>query len=453
MITLAIVSKDVRRLWPQLLLFWSLLLLSALYDPGPDFNVVKLALPVACAAVVVAVIHQEALTGDRQYWLTRPIPRSNLAAAKAVFVVVCVNAALLFSHLAILAALGIPIGEHLTALFWRQLFLTAFLVLPAACLGAVTRSLGQAFLLVSLAAVLLGVLDHLTPPYQFVAPASAPPYHVLIALLTTAGAGAVLSLQYSRLPTRCAAIVIAFVTAIWFFAHTIQPPAPPRKVLVSLDPSPAAAIGPPAPLGALEIPIRIDGIPPGVDLTVDSLRGGIGLPDKTRRWMLHAPLAVIHDFAGGHGWLTVHGGQAEFLNVLTTPVNWYGSLQLVLSTRGRTFPLPGPRGLIVPGIGRCAAQDNSGDVTLSCLSPMPRTSLALELPNGARHWIVTQTQGGIPRVEFIDFRALQNFAGYTTFPVTELGGARLIQGDVVGRLEAEFYFQGIRLADYLPKHQ
>ncbi len=169
--------------------------------------------------------------------------------------------------------------------------------------------------------------------------------------------------------------------------------------------------------------------------------------------MLHSPLAVIHDFADGRGWLTVYGGQGEFSGESSTRVNWYDEMGLALSKRMQASPPRGSHGLVVPGVGRCTALDVSGKITVGCLSPMPRTSVALELPNGARHWIAFQTKSGIPEIDFIDFRPLKNFSAQTTFSVTELNGARLIQGNLVGFRDADFYFHNIRFADYLPKHQ
>ena len=104
------------------------------------------ALPLACWNLIIAVIHEEKLPGDRQYWLTRPYSWKDLLAAKALFVAAFINLPLFVWHVGAFAAVGVPLGEHLPALLWRQLFFSAFYILPVAALAAITRSLGQLIL-------------------------------------------------------------------------------------------------------------------------------------------------------------------------------------------------------------------------------------------------------------------------------------------------------------------
>src|ERR1035438_7151012 len=132
---LQIFRKDIRHLWPQAAASLILMALAAILDPtyinGRQKSLsysllVGFALPLACWNLIIAAIHEEKLPGDRQYWLTRPYFWKELLTAKALFVLVFINLPLLVWHFGAFAAVGIPLGEHLPALLWRQLFFSAF---------------------------------------------------------------------------------------------------------------------------------------------------------------------------------------------------------------------------------------------------------------------------------------------------------------------------------------
>src|SRR4051794_20923335 len=93
---MAIFRKDARHLWPLAASVSALLALAAMLDPiyhggteSPYYEFLpSVALPVACCLLVVSLIHQDKLSGDRQYWLTRPYAWIELLAAKLLFIVV-----------------------------------------------------------------------------------------------------------------------------------------------------------------------------------------------------------------------------------------------------------------------------------------------------------------------------------------------------------------------------
>ena len=92
---LTIFLKDVRHLWPQVLVFLAIAALAVVTDPALHTNrfegLAKILEPVACWVLIVAAIHEERLIGHEQYWLTRPYTWKNLVAAKALFLVVFVS--------------------------------------------------------------------------------------------------------------------------------------------------------------------------------------------------------------------------------------------------------------------------------------------------------------------------------------------------------------------------
>jgi hypothetical protein len=456
---LAILKKDARRLWPQMLLFWLLLALSAWLDPvysgrmfSADFAAITMALVLACGTLIVAAIQQEALPGDTQYWLTRPIDRRALWVEKAAFVFLAVNLPIVAGQVIIYIALGIPLGGHLGALLWRQVFFIAFLILPAAVLGAVTRNLGQVFLTtILIVAVNVGVLSANVIRFVIPVPIGVWGASLLNASLAAVGAAAVLWIQYARRSTAVArAVMLTTMLLMCLTTRMATPPvAEPGIVALELDAQPVATARPPAPLGSLEFPIRIDGIPAGVDITVDRMRAGIGEPGGATPGLLHSLTASIHDFSTGRGWLTIYNGQEQFEKYLNVPVNLYASLDLVLSTRGAALPRPGKAGVVVPAIGRCTEQDDTGVASVVCYSPFPRTALALQWTNGTRQWIVSLPPYANPLATPLGFRTLDRY----TLSATDLAGARLVAGNIVARHSATIDFERIRLSNYLPHHR
>ncbi|MCB1021873.1 MAG: hypothetical protein KDC27_18210, partial [Acidobacteria bacterium] len=115
--TLHIFKKDLRRGWP-LLLVWAALLvwwiapvwadpLSA--DVLPDADPLRGAIVILAGVILTAlVIQQDGLVGAREFWMTRPIRRGSLLAAKAAFVGLFVAAPPLLLEYALLLRFGLP---------------------------------------------------------------------------------------------------------------------------------------------------------------------------------------------------------------------------------------------------------------------------------------------------------------------------------------------------------
>jgi len=80
-LALHIFRKDTRRFWWEITVTLGLLVALAYMDahrigfiPGPMEGWLNMLLPSAWAYLVGLVIHDEALVGDRQFWITRPYP-------------------------------------------------------------------------------------------------------------------------------------------------------------------------------------------------------------------------------------------------------------------------------------------------------------------------------------------------------------------------------------------
>ena len=119
--TLHIFKKDVRRLWYEILVVLALTALFAWLDPQtpPGLSasssqnglmffgaILRMLLPMAWWYLIARVIHQEAIPGDRQYWVTRPIAWRHLLGAKLLFILAFINLPVAVSDCVILAAAG-----------------------------------------------------------------------------------------------------------------------------------------------------------------------------------------------------------------------------------------------------------------------------------------------------------------------------------------------------------
>lgn len=173
-----ILRKDVRLLWPLATLVAVVQLLNAgLLIGGGRFArsstgemgdlgwVSNIVLPgvalLGLVVLVMAVIQQDRLPGTTQDWLTRPIPRSRLLAAKLLFVVLIGLAPILVGDLAMGLAERLPVADVIAASLTRSAVLLCLVCVPAALIGAVTRTLTEALVLVVAVGVLL-IIEFIT---------------------------------------------------------------------------------------------------------------------------------------------------------------------------------------------------------------------------------------------------------------------------------------------------
>jgi len=105
--------------------------------------------------LVSQLVHEEALAGDRQFWITRPYSWKQLLGGKLLFVLAFVNAPLLVAQMAILAAAGYSPLAGFPKLLWMQFAASLVLLVPAFALATVTRSLARVVLSVLCAVLCL----------------------------------------------------------------------------------------------------------------------------------------------------------------------------------------------------------------------------------------------------------------------------------------------------------
>src|SRR5260370_25010164 len=129
------------------------------------FSFVDTLLPLSWCLMIVRLVHEESLVGDRQFWVTRPYEWPSLLAAKLLFLVVFIHLPVFVAQLLLLSRAGFPIAPNLTGLLGMQIGLGLLFLVPIT-LAVVTRSLAQA-LIVAIGAFLVflavGSLASLVP--------------------------------------------------------------------------------------------------------------------------------------------------------------------------------------------------------------------------------------------------------------------------------------------------
>jgi hypothetical protein len=176
-----IVRKDLRLLWRLAVgvaavnVFNAALLMSggsfarAVGTESGQFGLVSNAvLPaielVGLALLVIAAIQLDRLPGSSQDWLTRPIHRGDLFAAKLVFILVAGLAPIFLCDMALGLASRFDFSAVLAASLSRSVGLLCLICVPAALVAVVTATLSEALvfivgLLVILIAELVAVIE------------------------------------------------------------------------------------------------------------------------------------------------------------------------------------------------------------------------------------------------------------------------------------------------------
>ena len=211
-----IFRKDFLRLWGVLAVAIPLQVLARWADSSPAAApmqfITGLFELLAQWFLVVSLIHEEAVPGDRQYWLTRPIAWKDLLLAKAAFILVFIHLPCFLTDAVTLVAHGQSIVHFFPALLACQFFLLAKVVLPAAAIAAVTANLAQ-FVWHCLALV-IGVY---LMAYPIALYANSPMdwegvdwvQSTVVAALLAAIAVAILLVQYARRNTRLSRCILA----------------------------------------------------------------------------------------------------------------------------------------------------------------------------------------------------------------------------------------------------
>jgi hypothetical protein len=258
---LQIVKKDWRLLWPfviglallQGVAEWARYGRHVLGGLGAS-QPLDIAVLLGWIALVAAVVHQDVVPGTRQDWLTRPIKRLDLLAAKLVFVLALVHGPVFLANTVDVLAAGFSLPQALAAATARGVSLFATVTVPVFVLAAVTRNMLELIV----AAIVVSLLSELAPvllsgstgtPCGATCQTSIEWITTLVRLaVLVAGAGVVLGLQYLKRGTAWARVALAVATVTvgltsqlpWGLAFALQQrstgaPAVPSNVSIELD--------------------------------------------------------------------------------------------------------------------------------------------------------------------------------------------------------------------------
>jgi hypothetical protein len=490
---LHIFHKDAIRLWPQASIFAALLALNgwaarryAPYDPPAPLSFLPLLLPVACSVLLIALVHEEGLVGDRKYWLSRPFPRRRLMAAKILFALVFINLPLFLYQGAIVIAAGLPLSQNWMNLVSLQLFFTAVDILPVAALAAVTRNMVRTILaaLITVAAIIaLSSLDWSHNVNVSRADGMSWIDATVGGAILVAMSLPVLFLQYSRRATMLArAILAGSLVLIVFFSSlpfglkwAIQTRLSPGRVEPPAVRIIWNAAGGRVPLARdrtiiddlvqIEIPIRIVDLPAGASVNVAAIQP-IAEAASGAAWRPGWIQGSIHDLPDGGKFESISMDREFFQRVKDTPIRLYGVTDVTVLATVQTLPFPLPRRVDIPGIGTCASYPDLPGVSLrpeesfvSCNSMLPSARLVVlmdgrRVNNSTANFAPYPTSPGYSPLE----SAVSRFSYYgPRFELRErLPQIHLEIQKPVAYIQRPFDFEGIRLADYAmeppPRH-
>lgn len=292
---LHIFRKDVRHHWPEVLV--SLLLLPVFVwhesldwlGNLTDFSLfqvllgfVTFLLPLSWCILIVRLIQDESLVGDRQFWVTRPYQWPSLLLSKLLFFITFIHIPLFAAQCILLKLATFAIFPNLVGLLGLQIGLALLFLLPVT-LAVVTRSLAHAFLLAISAFFAMLIIDPLISliPNQSMSGALENS-GILKGILVLAVPVAVILWQYARRRTWHSRGVLLAAGAFTLLLDVVTPyrallekqypltdqalPAPLQLTLLP-PPAPPSATKTPSPSlppgkeVTILIPVHVSGIP------------------------------------------------------------------------------------------------------------------------------------------------------------------------------------------------
>jgi YD repeat-containing protein len=430
-----IFRKDFLRLWGVLAVAIPLEVLARWVDSSPEAVQVQFITGffrgLAQWFLVVSVIHEEAVPGDRQYWLTRPIAWQDLLLAKAAFVLIFIHLPCFLTDVVTLAAHGQSIIRFFPSLLTCQFSILALDVLLPAAIAAVTATLARFVWLCLALLVGFGLLVSVSSSYA--------PYGMnwggvewfrstIVAALLVAIGVTVLLMQYARRDTRmsrCILVAIPLVLALsfwmpgWHAAFAVQARIGPRRTdasatRLSFDPArdprtrPKTGVSWRPHTKSIYIPIRITEFPAGMMLYSDRAAVTVTSSDGwtwTSGWDPSHKLVRVTDLTSGRlpeeQFLMAGDECWQYLNIDSStyaasrkPVRMRIKWAMTLFSQPEiTSMASGQWPRSVPGGGSCWTWKNAS-VPSSCFWP-----------------------GQAPQVNYVRVRAILNGA-VTDFPLS-----------------------------------
>lgn len=496
-----IFRKDVRHFWREIVL--SLGVLTAfvwstprawlpehypeLSEGFPLTGWLPAMIALSWVLLILRIVEDEPLVGDRQFWVTRPYKWKQLLAEKALFVFAFINLPLFVAQLVLLRVAGFAPFRFLTDLLWIQVAWIAILILPLATVATLSAGMGSTVLAALGIVVFLMAVGPLS--YQFHLPHPAVlrwvPQEALIAMLLGACAGVVVW-QYARRRTRRARLLLAIVASAVLLIGAMTPATP-----FNADGYPPRAAGQAMPFAlafdsdthvsgerpplkdkvVIEIPLLVSGVAANSALEVDGKRVEIeapgGLPWQSG-WE-RGGMSLLPDESSSTTAFEMDKSSFERMKSAKVTVHlWFAMTRLEPSELRRVTVSGGV--FSVPGGAYCWIQPESLG-GLACRAPLRSPFLiastnmgestcgaaesSSETPSGTVFygWSGNRYSGpGGPQISPIEMfqlglahRTKLNQVSARICPGTPITFATLREGE---RLRSELTIEGIRLEDY-----
>ena len=384
---LHIFKKDVRHLWFEIAVAITVVVTFTftgarralwLVDPVTNrtaaWTMVLILLPLAWWTLIVRVIHDEALTGDRQFWITRPYSWKSLLGAKALFIFAFINLPMFLADVAIVRAYGLhPLRAELPGLLWSQVLLAIVFILPIAALSAVTAGFVQLIFAILTPCVIALVVAVVAPDVVLGGFWNATDWVRTYCLLLVIGVAgpAILVWQYATRRTaagRLLAVGAALLAVLgmaripWSAAFKIQSWFSKQRVeqpLARVDFDSRNRWLTRAVIEGervrIELPLNITALPPGMSAKPEGFSVQLQAPDGTM-WHTDQALPGYASDIGQEFSLHVTVGGSFYRKVKDQPMKVRGSLYLTVFGNRETALVPfGDSAVPVPGVGVCAA--------------------------------------------------------------------------------------------------
>ena len=418
---LAIFRKDIRHIWPEILISLALQAALVVLYPrqwahayfhhevvsysfmglaaSPDLftGMLIVLIPISWWVLVARLVHEERLVGNTQFWVTRPYQWPLLLGAKALFVAVFVYLPFVAVQCVLLLVAGFSPFSQAPGLIFNAVLLTGILVLPLMALSVLTSNLARMTL------VLLGIVVYvagLVTVANFVPRLASSPSLVsgsLYFVVVLCGAGAVVLVQYSRRRSRTAwllaAITVLLLGSTAFYDS--DQPFMSRYYPAAANAAPLAQVTYGA--DSMHRPFTHETshnsiVEVAIPVHVDDVASGSVLIPAARK--------VTLDGANGAHWESpwqqmggekLTPGRTDtvlrfamprriFDQFRTGPVALHMTIAIdqARSVREQTIPLPGSR-FEVPGFGVCTPETGwDGEpvtIGIRCLAPMRQPGL------------------------------------------------------------------------------
>ncbi len=488
---LHIFKKDVRHLWFEIALAITVAAAFAftgarralwLVDPATNrtaaWTLVMILLPLAWWTLIARVLHDEALPGDNQFWITRPYSWKNMLGAKALFILTFINIPMLLADAVIVRAYGLPLAAEMPGLLWSQVLIAIVFILPIAALSALTTGFVQLiFAILTPCVIALGVAivapevvlggflggsDWVKTYYAF--------------LVMSVAASAILVWQYSMRRTAVgrslagAAGILAVLgmTLIpWPAAFRIQSWLSKQRVdqsLVHVDFDSGnrwltRVVIAGGDRVRLELPLDITGLPPGMIARPEGFSIHLQAPDGTM-WQADQLLLRNSGNMGQKFSLEATVDGAFYRKVKDEPLRVRGSLYMTLFGNRQTVRVPfGDRSVPVPRVGVCSATGgaNRQSYFLICSSAFrfPPVLVSYSFIQSAKEAVQDVWSSTEPRrpISYSPFPAelgiipvSQDFTFSTvSVPLSE---ARVDTVEPLAHVRRNFEINNLRLADF-----